>query len=559
MKKSLLFALLFSSCLKADEVTWTLDHETAVQESLTALAKTLPRQTALIGRTSVLDTRVAVVINRDGHLLAPMIPAVDKSDAPYLLYRPDGSRVSLKLIKEVPKRFVALLKMENPPADLLPVRVAQMRSHTVVVPTSAPIASLGETASLFVDHLQFPPLEEATTFRLDGFFYASGTPVLDLSGALIGTTLKMRTSYTPTLMLANLIGDLPELGQILSEMTPSKLPNLPKAPELTKEEIKELTESPITSARESLLQSTHSRNAPCVLISNVGAQATHSVIGTIVRPNGLILTKASELGPSLNVRFKGRTYPAVLLGTDEMTDLALVGIEATNLPVVEWFDPPPASGATVASPILLQETTEDMVAEPTSYAGSFSHLLKANLPPIHATSQVTSLGLTTEQIDSRLTVAALVPETPAYESGLSPGDVISRIDGKEIKSRADLTTFLNGSEVGQEISVEVARGETISKFPVKLISPRLIPPATGFALTNNEMAMIPSVRRAPFPDAFVHTTPLNAWDCGSPLFDLNGRAIGLNIAALSPARSLALPPAVVREALDRLLAKTRTF
>ena len=34
-----------------------------------------------------------------------------------------------------------------------------------------------------------------------------------------------------------------------------------------------------------------------------------------------------------------------------------------------------------------------------------------------------SLGLTTEQVDSKIAVAALVPDTPAYESGLSPGDV----------------------------------------------------------------------------------------------------------------------------------------
>jgi S1-C subfamily serine protease len=73
------------------------------------------------------------------------------------------------------------------------------------------------------------------------------------------------------------------------------------------------------------------------------------------------------------------------------------------------------------------------------------------------------------------------------------------------------------------------------------------------------ISMIPSVRRAPFPDVLVHTIPLNAWDCGSPLFDRQGRALGLNIAAVAPARSFALPPATVREALDRLLAKTRAF
>ncbi|MGD1977884.1 MAG: PDZ domain-containing protein [Akkermansiaceae bacterium] len=544
--------------LHAREITWTMEHETAVQSSLVELSKQLPKQTAIVGRTSRTDTRVAVVMSKEGHLLCPLIPAADQGDAPYLLYRPDGSRLTLTTIQESKKRAVALLKIENPPADLVAARIASITEHTLVIPTTAPIASLGEPSSLFVDHLQFPPPEDANIFRLDSIFFQPGSPVLDLSGALVGTTLKARADNTPALMIASLVADLPKLDQILPDLSASQLPKLPRTPVLTREEIKELKESPLVAARERFIQTTHPEHKSCVLISNDNAQATHSAIGTIVRPDGLILTKASELGPSFKVRCNGKNYPGVLLSTDEETDLALVGIEATGLPAVTWHDRPPVPGVTVAAPVLLQESTEDMVSEPTSYLGTFSHLLKAGLPTVHATSQVTSLGLTTEQLDTGLTVAALIADTPAYESGLSPGDVITQIDNTPIASRADLTSFLDQSEVGQKVTIKATSAGTSKDFEVTLIRPVLIPPDTGIKLAEN-ISMIPSVRRAPFPDVFVHTAPLNAWDCGSPLFDLRGRAIGLNIAAVSPARSIALPPKVVREALDRLLAQTRPF
>jgi len=556
--KALLLLTCLVTLLPGQSVTWTLDHESSVQTALTSLAKTLPKTAVLVGRTSVPDTRVAVVINADGHLLAPLIPALDQSDAPYLLYRPDGSRLTLTTVKENAKRSVALLKIENPPADLTPIRISKITDHTVVIPTSAPIASLGETPSLFVDHLEFPPPEDATAFRLDSVFHRPGTAVLDLSGALIGTTLKAREDNTPALMIVNLIGEISELDALLGDETLSPLPDLPTTPELTKEEIKELTTAPLTKARQRFIQSTHPTPTPCVLISNDSTQATHSVIGTIVRPNGLILTKASELGPEFEVRYFGRSYPGVLLATDEKTDLALVGIAASGMPVIRWSDQPPTPGCTVASPILLQESTDDMVSEPTSYLGAFSHLLKESLPTVHATSQVTSLGLTTEQIDSKLVIVALKSDTPAYESGLSPGDVISTIDGTPVTSRAGLTAFLDRCEVGQSVTVEVTRADTSKEFTVALIAPNLIPPTTGVTLEGG-VAMVPSVRRTPFPDTLVHTAPLNAWDCGSPLFDLRGRALGLNIAAVAPTRTLALTPPVIREALDRLLAKTRAF
>ncbi len=557
---SSLSALLVTVPLSA--VEWTTAHEASLEQRTLALTPKLRSQTFIVGRMGVPETRVAVLVSKEGHLMAPFIPSIDGKNAPYLLYRPDGSRVELTSVVEKPKRYLALLKIEGELSEFTtadPVKTAPLSEHTVIVPGCAPIAAVGEPVSLITDHVQFPPLEKSRAFRIDNITHPFGSPVFDPLGRLIGFTLVPKTTGLPVLMMTRVREEIRELDNLLGDPeTPDEEKIYPIIPVKTKEEIKELTESPLTETRSLTGIKTLPSPLPCVIIFNEGKPLTNSALGTIVREDGLILSKASELGPDLRVRYGGKNYPGVLLSVDEKTDLALIGIQASGLPVVAWSDALPDPGNTLITPILLQEAVEDMVSEETSSLGTFSHVLKEKTPTVHATSEVTSLGLFAEQTESGLVIASLTKDTPAFKSGLEPGDTILALDGKKLTHRSELTTILNEQKVGDEVTLQVARGDEPQDFKVTLIAPNLLPPATGISVMTG-VPMIPSVRRGPFPDSLVHTTPLNAWDCGSPLFDRQGKVIALNIAAVSPGRSLALPPEVVKAALDRLLTTSQSF
>src|SRR5262249_12392646 len=75
-------------------------------------------------------------------------------------------------------------------------------------------------------------------------------------------------------------------------------------------------------------------------------------LGTIVGPNGWILTKASELKEKpVCVLRDGRRLEARVVGIHEPYDLALLKIEAAGLTAVTWRDPKPtAVGSWVAVP-----------------------------------------------------------------------------------------------------------------------------------------------------------------------------------------------------------------
>ena len=66
-------------------------------------------------------------------------------------------------------------------------------------------------------------------------------------------------------------------------------------------------------------------------------------LGTVVAADGLILTKASQLGDKPECRLAdGRKLPAKVVGADDTTDLALLQVDAKNLTPVVWADPPAA-------------------------------------------------------------------------------------------------------------------------------------------------------------------------------------------------------------------------
>ncbi|KKK60927.1 hypothetical protein LCGC14_3019480, partial [marine sediment metagenome] len=75
-----------------------------------------------------------------------------------------------------------------------------------------------------------------------------------------------------------------------------------------------------------------------------------AAMGTIVGPDGWILTKASELSGQIVCRMRDeRELPAQLIGVLPAFDLAMLKIELTDLPVIEFSCEEPAVGQWVAS------------------------------------------------------------------------------------------------------------------------------------------------------------------------------------------------------------------
>jgi serine protease Do len=110
------------------------------------------------------------------------------------------------------------------------------------------------------------------------------------------------------------------------------------------------------------------------------------------------------------------------------------------------------------------------------------NLAKKLVPELEETGHVTRawLGVTIQELTPDLAkslsvdpphgalVAGVASDGPAAASGIKPGDVITRYDGKEIKEHATLPMLVASTTVGKTVPVEVVRDGKVETIEVKV-------------------------------------------------------------------------------------------
>ena len=271
-----------------------------------------------------------------------------------------------------------------------------------------------------------------------------------------------------------------------------------------------------------------------------------SALGTIVRSDGYILTKASELKGKVACQLynDSRKYEAHEVTRDSATDLAILKINAENLPVIQWAsgDLPPV-GSWLATPALTGTGTD--ITNPIAI-GVLSVAARKILPPQAA------LGIRLDTVDDAARVAAVEEDMAADRAGMKPGDVIRKVNGKEIKGASQLRKTIFSYQPGDKVTLLIERDGREQTLYATLGSMAQLVHGDRAEFQNSLGGPL-SERRAGFPLAIQHDSVLKPSECGGPIVDLDGKAVGLNIARAGRVESYALPASLVRETVDRLL------
>lgn len=507
-----------------------------------AITPALHRHLVIIGRVSSAVYQPGVLVGKDDYILTAVAPSLDKDvESPYLVMLPDGRRVVAEVVHEDKSNGMVLLKSPELPAGLEPAPIAGMGDASWFVAGAwSPAPTAGETPRIHLGRVVRRPENAGGPLVLDLPLHTPGSPIFDLAGRLVAIARKTAPDRLAStcVPIAEIVKAWPEVPVAVAVSDAPKPPDI----EITDTDVKGST------VRQKLPAPAWTTPLPIVTV----LQGERNVaVGTILSADGLILTKASEIGDAPSCQLGDKTWPAALLAVDEETDLALLRIDVAGLPAVHWHEAVPAPGAWLYSPISASGN------ESTFSCGLVSHRMA--VPRATTTLDqpecITSLGIVLEQASSAPVVAAL----PGGETdgGLRRGDQLKTLDGKSITSRAELTAALASRRVGERAELAIVRDGKPATLAVTLAASLPSQPST--AADRDKLASLASFRRSGFPDVLSHDGTLDATSCGGPVVDSQGRMVGLNIARADRGASLALTVPAIQAACKRLLSQPESF
>lgn len=270
-------------------------------------------------------------------------------------------------------------------------------------------------------------------------------------------------------------------------------------------------------------------------------------LGAVVDSSGLVLTKASELksGKLTCWLASEEEVGAELLGVDDDEDVALVRVHASGLKPVQWASDNVSIGQWAITPGIAE----------TPHAVGIISALPRKIRPRRA-----FIGVQFDSSSSIPRIETLLTGYGAERAGLKPGDVILAVNGDTVTNREQIIDCISDLRAGATVTLRVQRGNKEFQARVKLMKPdpKVFPrdrfPEESEAALGGET----SRRAQGFDQAIEHDTVLKPWLCGGPLVNVDGKAIGLNIARASRVTTYALSAKLVQQILNDLLHKPST-
>ena len=281
-------------------------------------------------------------------------------------------------------------------------------------------------------------------------------------------------------------------------------------------------------------------------------------LATVIHESGQLLTKASEIedAEGLVALFQGEEHPVEIIDIDEESDIALIRVPVPGLVGVEWAPEEPAVGQLVLTPTE-GSLIAGVITQPARVAPAMGYEL-------NYTSDEPSayLGISFSPESTSPIIETIELGSPADKIGLLEGDEIIEFEGRKITDIKEVVELVGKKSIGDKVNLTVKRGE--EEVELEPILDERPPSSAGTfdrraSQRDGQLSSLSgrggqlSTRRNGFPYALYHDQAIKPRQAGSPLVNLEGKVLGLNIARSMRHRSLAIPTSEI----DTIVAKLR--
>ncbi|MDQ8004896.1 MAG: trypsin-like peptidase domain-containing protein [Pedobacter sp.] len=272
----------------------------------------------------------------------------------------------------------------------------------------------------------------------------------------------------------------------------------------------------------------------CVAITSTVQSAQQQILATLFNQkdsNGakrqFLVTKLSMLGDNPELV----TYPNAklsLVAKDRENDVALLAVSGTD-DLRGGINLSEVSTTNVAMGKLIYIEKERGKLVSGVYGSEIFNLPKNSSRPY--------LGAMLKFNSKPALFSLINPESPAGKAGIKVGDELLALNGKVIEKANDFAPALLNYWPDDEINLTWKNDTTT-------LTKTLVLAGVKMGSSNHPAERITggkSGRRDGFAKVFAHDADVKAAECGSPVFDLNGKFLGINIARFSRIATLALP------------------
>jgi serine protease Do len=269
------------------------------------------------------------------------------------------------------------------------------------------------------------------------------------------------------------------------------------------------------------------------------------VYGCIVNSKGLIISKSSMVGnKEINCRLQnGEKISASIVGRDKANDLVLLQIKTK----------------TKLYPIKIRKNVNIQLGQLLGSVNTkevmYSGIVGVEPKKIKYIKNREHGHIGLKLYKGKISIIKKVNQGEAAEkAGLQKDDKIIKIDTNSVRLKKELIAYLKQTDAGEIIRVKIIRNNKEKEIELQLGKSPLKKTLTD----NSDLIYDVDVNKRSdgFQTAFKHDMPLYINECGSPVINLKGEVIGINIARTDRTASYAIPISKVAEVIQQISKNT---